>query len=1163
MFKVRKRLVTLLSLSLVLSSCSSFNNGDAFVINEATVEKAVALTSKVLSNEGDLFVEIQGEGVTFNNDITDSQALVRDLSKTLPEEETTDIYITYDQLKSLCADKYSIYTSSNSKSLYIDIPDVPANSAYSLVLSPRASSLGQIGYASFSNTYSEETASDLQVKALNLNKVNGYFNEWNFVYSYQNGLLADSFSANDVILTGAFENCHVFSLTHDDSHIEVRIRGFVNYESMVGYVGFISNAFNDNDISFVFPYQIEYPTAVMLNYTYEVDIENKEASFEIAFYDTEVPSEVLPSDINIEGIVCKKAIPNLNDNTIKLVLDTGEYVSEASFTEALEEAVVSFSFFDLLTIDINYFAPQIEANAYVVGDKTYLEFFPLEKGVLNIDTNNLSECLYIPSNAEEPFFDLSKAEITRNLAGNGYVLSWDGLSNENQGQLMILYGSLMVDSYEIPLIGDYSYFSFVNYYVDANDNELLRKYVFTRSVQKVDDGNIAQFDSEVTSAAKSAGTILGIVSAVLGGVIGILGGVFGVKGAGKMVAVGILGLASFGLSMSAMLVGMDEMDEGIKMLSEAIQFVSGNVVEIRRDLMALNYKIDTLLVKERMNHDRQMYEMYRDRLSNFQNRFEKPIYDLQSEFGDLTNTYMSSLFKGNTTGDFVFGNTVPLKYTTNVQYNASGLSYFDEKHNELLVEDTELIKSFDATFNDQTELFSDTYNLFKKSMQINDAVKIKAINAIEEGLNNGSVVLSGSDVPEINDENIEELAEDIYQACILRSEYLALSRPDKVDKYEKYLTAADDYFMRFSGTGVYEGEAAASYMYKMFTLEYNFQNEVKDKIHQIHSQYGIKLLQMYTNVLMIHKFNDLTFNVGRVLNSYKAASDYLDANTWIQKYEGDMSQFPQGENTLIDFCYVTNTFIRIGTIETRFDINSDLKNFKINGTYAYEVNLSEPKFKPEKKQTYTKSLAQLSPYLVNAENFRVILERKKMISTESNYGYILKNKYLFDWDQYEKDVRQGVEYNLGYLIMSIFHDGKRYNILEPRFIYSFEGAEKINSGDPIGTGFKCKPTFYYDSRSDYFKYSELTDAYGKGTRGKAESQYWDGWCIRGDVGTLDALTHSAPSNYINRLAHYDERHGYWRVDEMWVFEEYYRGDHSSNENSFASVMFDLAMIMVF
>ena len=1167
MFNAKKHLISLLSISLVFSSCANANNDGDFVINETTAERAVALTSKVLSNEGDLLVEIQGNGVTFDKNVSNSQALVRDLSKSLPDESTSDDnnYITYNQLKTLCVEEYFIYTSSNAKSLYITIPNVPANSAYSLILSPTASSLGEIGYASFSNLYSEESADELQVKALNTNKANGYFNEWSFVYSYQNGALADTFSIEDVILTGAFDNCRVFSLTSDDSHIEVRLHGLVNNDLAVGYVGFNSTAFKDNETSFVFPYQIEYPTAVMLNYTYKVDISKKEASFEMAFYDAEIPSSVSVEDVNIEGISCKEVVPNVEENTVKFVLDTGDYDSEEAFTQALEAASITFSFLDLLTVDLSYLEPQIEVNAYTKDEKTYLEFFPLEYGTLSIDTEKLTDSLYIPFEGEEPFLDLTKAEIKRNSTGNGYVLSWDGVSEQNQGQLMILDGTLTVGEYEIPLIGNYSYFSFVNYLVNEHDNALLRRLLFAKRAVEVDDGNIGSFDSEITQAAQSAASILGIISAVVGGVLGILGAVFGVEGTSKMVTVGILGFASFGLSMASMIAGMNEMEEGMQKLAEAIQFVSGNVVEIRRDLMALSYKVDTLLVKQRMNHDRQMYEMYRDRLSDFQKGFEKPIYDLQSEFGDLTNAYIGSLFRGNTTGNRVFGNVVTLRYTDSTKYNASGISYYDEKHGELLDEDATLTKSFTATFVDQSELFRSTYNTFRKSMQINDAVKVKAINAIKEGLTNGAIVLSGNNVPEIKDDTKAEIAEDIYQACTIRAEYLALSSDDKENKYEDYLKAADDYFMRFSGTGIYEGEAAASYMYKMLTLKYNFQSEVEKDIHKVHAQYGTKLLQMYTNAIMISRFNDLTYNANRVFTSYKAASDYLAKNTWIQEYKGDKSKLPEGEETLLDYCYVTDTFVRIGTIETRFDFSMDKKNFKVNGTYAYEVNLADPNFKADKKQAYMMSLAQLSSLLVNAENIRVIMERKKMISTASNSEYILKNASLFNWDQYVTNFNRITSDNKGKIMGDTMRNGTKVNINQPRFIYAYSGAEAINSGDPATANFKCLGTFKAWPKSNYFKLNELTDAYGKGSRDKASKQYWDGWVIKGEVGTLDEVSFGSPSSNINRLVHYHEAHGYWANDEHWCFEEYYRPYSTSdwNEEKIASMNFDLAMIMVF
>ena len=1170
MFKPRKHFIALLSLALALGSCGSNGNDETFAINEKAVESAVALTSKVLTNEGDLLVEIKGNGVTFNQNITNSQALVRDFSKEFSETTSSDEgdYVTYEQLKSVCADDYYISTSANSKSLYVTIPNVSTESAYALLLAPSASSLGKIGYALFSNIYSEENASEFQVKALNTDKVNGYFNEWSFVYSYQNGTLADSFTTDDVILTGAFGNCHVYSLTSDDAHIEVRIRGLVKEDSTIGYVGFNATSFKDNDSSFVFPYQIEYPTAVMLNYTYNVDLSNKEASFEMAFYDAEVPSIVSPSDVKIEGIVCKEAIPNVEDNTIKLILDTGEYESAADFTSALEAASISFYFLGLVTIDLSYIEPQIEANAYTKDNKTYLEFFPTEKGILEIDTEkSLADSLYIPSIAEEPFFDLSKATISRNLTGNGYILAWDGVSEEKQGQIMILDGALTVGEYEIPLIGTYSHFTLISYYTDEHDNALLKNYLFANKAAEVDDGNIGKFDSEITNAAHSAGTVLGIISAVLGGVLAVLGGIFGVKETGQMITVGILGAISFGMSISSMLVGMNEMEEGLKSLAEAVQFVSGNVVEIRRDLMALNYKVDTLIVKERMNHDQDMFERYRDRLTEFQNRFEKPIYDLQSEFGDMTNAYLASLFKGGAIGEYDFGDTLDIHYSKSAKANAAGVSYFDEKHNRLLDEDVEegSVKTYNIKFNNPAELFDSTYSTYRKAMQINDSVKVKAITAIKEGLANGGVVLSGDDAPIIDDTNIKQTAEDIYQACFMRCEYLALSREDKAKEYVAYLTAADDYFMRFSGTGNYVGEAAASFIYKMLTLQYNFQSEVEEKIHNAHAQYATKILEIYNNALMIKAYNDNVFNMNRVYTSYKAATDYLHENTWIQKYEGDMSKLPQGKNTRLDYCYVTDSFIRIGTIETRYKVSMDKKNFHVDGTYAYEVNLADPNFKADQKSPNMLTLAQLSSFLVSTNNVRVIMERKKMISDQTNTQYILKNKTLFDWDQYVKNCQRVSSEGEWATVQETHHEGKRYDINMPRFIYSYNGASAINAGDPLTTDFKCYPLQRPWPGSDYFKLHELTDAFGKGSRNKAEKQFWDGWVIKGEVGTLDQVSYGAVSNNINRLVHYHEAHWYWRNDEHWLFEEFYRGYQTKDWNDLhvASMNFDLAMIMVF
>lgn len=1170
MFKTKKHFITLLSVSLILSSCGSADNGDAFIFNEQTIENAVALSSKVLSNEGDLLVEIQGEGVTFNKDISNSQVLVRDFSKELPETTSTDEndYVTYSQLKSVCVDEYYYYTSANAKSLYVTIPNVSNENAYALLLAPSATSLGQIGYALFSNIYSEESASELQVKSLNTAKVNGYNNEWSFVYFYQNGTLADSFTANDVILSGAFANCHVYDLNRYDSHIEVRIRGLVKDDAAIGYVGFDASSFKDNESSFVFPYQIEYPTAVMLNYTYKVDLELKEASFEMAFYDATVPSEVYPSDVRIEGIVCKDAIANVKDNTVKIVLDTGEYESEAGFTRALEAASVSFYFLDLVTIDLSYIEPQIEANAYTKDNKTYLEFFPVGKGILEIDTKKpLEDSLYIPSLAEEPFFDLSKATISRNKTGNGYVLVWDGVSEENQGQIMILDGTLTVGEYEIPLVGIYSNFALISYYTDEHDNSLLKDYIFFKKAAEIDDGNIGQFDSEITQAAHSAATVLGIISAVLGGVLGVLGGIFGVEGAGKMVTVGLLGAISFGMSMSSMIVGMNEAEEGLKSLAEAVQFVSGNVVEIRRDLMALNYKVDSLIVKDRMNHDQDMFETYRDRLTEFQSGFEKPIYDLQNQFGDMTNAYIASLFKGSAVGQYDFGDTLDVHYSKSSKANAEGVSYFDEKHNRLLDEDVEegSVKTFNVKFNNPAELFADTYSTYRKAMQLNDATKLKAISDIKKGLTNGGIVLSGADAPEIEQTNIEQIAGDIYQACFMRCEYLSLSREDKAKEYVDYLAAADNYFMRFSGTGNYVGEAAASYIYKMLTYQYNFQSEVEEKIHNTHAQYATRILEIYNNTLMIQTFNDSVFNMNRIYTSYKAATDYLHDNSWIQEYKGDKSKLPQGKDTRLDYCYVTDSFIRIGTIETRYKVSMDKKNFHVDGTYAYEVNLADPNFKADKKAPNMLSLAQLSSFLVNTNNVRVIMERKKMISDATNTQYILKNKTLFDWDQYVKNCQRTSSEGERATVQDTYHEGKRYDINTPRFIYSYNGASAINAGDPLTTDFKCYPSQKAWPGSNYFKIHELTDAFGKGVRKKAGKEYWDGWVIKGEVGTLDDVSYGALSSNINRLVHYHEAHWYWRNDEHWLFEEYYRGYQTKDWNDLhvASMTYDLAMIMVF
>jgi hypothetical protein len=44
----------------------------------------------------------------------------------------------------------------------------------------------------------------------------------------------------------------------------------------------------------------------MLNYTYKVDISKKEASFEMAFYDAEIPSSVSVKDVRLKVLVVKK-----------------------------------------------------------------------------------------------------------------------------------------------------------------------------------------------------------------------------------------------------------------------------------------------------------------------------------------------------------------------------------------------------------------------------------------------------------------------------------------------------------------------------------------------------------------------------------------------------------------------------------------------------------------------------------------------------------------------------------------------------------------------------------------------------------------------------------------------------------------------------------------
>ena len=71
--------------------------------------------------------------------------------------------------------------------------------------------------------------------------------------------------------------------------------------------------------------------------------------------------------------------------------------------------------------------------------------------------------------------------------------------------------------------------------------------------------------------------------------------------------------------------------------------------------------------------------------------------------------------------------------------------------------------------------------------------------------------------------------------------------------------------------------------------------------------------------------------------------------------------------------------------------------------------------------------------------------------------------------------------------------------------------------------------------------------------------------IKGEVGTFDEVSFGSPSSNINRLVHYHEAHGYWRNDEHWCFEEYYRGYQTKDwyDDKIASMNYDLAMIMVF
>ena len=1164
---------------MVLSGCGKADpDNHSWVIDNQAIENAIPLNSLIVSHERNLVVRLEAEGVTFNSNFTKDAILIRDMGLELPKKDVKDKILSYEDIKAVSLSDYSANVVSSGSAIEITIPKAFKNSSFGAIIAPYATDKRVMAYASFSGSESAITLSEGKFEQIGANYVGGYDYNHTFVFKYESLTLSEDFDVEDISLLGAFENWVIKDIhTDTEGVIILETSGYpVSEES--GAIVFDNSTFVENRGG-AFSYRVLYPSAALVENSVRFDEDDKTFSFDVALIDCEIKKDFSLKDLTlIDGFTINEAHYVAETKTASYVLDAEEYNSLTEVIAELEQLTISIGGEFNQEVAFDFHEPEVFAIASNENKKVSIDLYSFDGELTSLDKSALTiDAEFLADVDEEELLPIDEATLTK--VGKGYRLTWEKEIDYP------VYGTLTIDSVDVSypngnkftLVGSSIEFGCDYYQVDSEENRLMRpvvfRYVTPTSLAGMDDTFVryaydASLEDKATaisaanSAVQTALTVLTVAFELAASELSKLacGGIIGVL-------LGALGLAGVTAAL----------DPTAAMLQQILNVVSGineTVKRMEKTLSEVSYKTDMVLLRERLNSDENKLIALRARQLEFQSEDAK-VTQYEKKILTVANRYLTSIFDGNT-------NKKSNKYKAPYDYNVvivegknkkgelektSTILLDDDNFNETFDEGT-IVSSYAFSFGSKDNLkntFKDnTLPKYKNKKTVDKVVGEAALSDIKDAIKNNVITFStnewsGSQIPDVGDDaKLEAVAKDIYRALFLFAEREALCDVDG----ESFVLQAVDYMQRFSGTGSYTS-AAADIDYEMLKLTYGFQSEAEDKIHNYRITTADRLLKIYNLATTICAIDPDISSYGDLTKAYKASIAYLNKNKMVKGEAEKRAVMERSKlsftDAKLDYCYVSESWVRGGQIMTGFKATSDKnKEGKWQNFEIADVS-GEIRGKLQSNMDNVTPMSSVKPYLFGLEDMRVLLIRKQQnFPSYSNFNYLkdklgLIRNYMIDNNNINKREFTNED------------DITKAICERNRFIYAYTGFKELGTHTEGEFFAYCSRSFTKendnDKNPDYFKLNQKITGFP--TDSKRELKYYRGWGLKGEFSDIENIMNVTASGYMNRFVNYNEDHGAWRNPENWGFSEFNSVGNLSHPSFVESIQFYYCLIRMY
>ena len=1175
---IQKLSITLISLTMVLSGCGKADpDNHSWVIDNQAIENAIPLNSLIVSHERDLVVRLEAEGVTFNSNFTKDAILIRDMGLELPKKDVKDKILSYEDIKAVSLSDYSANVVSSGSAIEITIPKNLKESSFGAIIAPYATDKRVMAYASFSGSETAITLSEGKFEQIGADYVGGYDYNHTFVFKYESLTLSEDFDVEDISLLGSFENWIVKDIhTDTEGVIILETTGYpVSKES--GAIVFDNSTFVENRGG-AFSYRVLYPSAALVENSVRFNEDDKTFSFDVVLIDCEIKKDFSLKDVTlIDGFTINEAHYVAETKTASYVLDAEEYNSLTEVIAELEQLTISIGGEFNQEVAFDFHEPEVFAIASNENKKVSIDLYSFD-GELTLDKSALTiDAEFLADVDEEELLPIDEATLTK--VGKGYRLTWEKEIDYP------VYGTLTIDSVDVSypngnkftVVGSSIEFGCDYYQVDSEENRLMRpavfRYVTPTSLADMDDTYVRYaYDASLEDKA----TAISAANTAVQTVLTVLTVAFELAASelSKLACGGIIGVLLGALGLAGVTAALDPTAAMLQQILNVVSGINETVKRMEKTLSEVSYKTDMVLLRERLNSDENKLIALRARQLEFQSE-EAKVTQYEKKILTVANRYLTSIFDGNT-------NKKSNKYKAPYDYNVvivegknkkgelektSTILLDDDSFNETFDEGT-IVSSYAFSFGSKDNLkntFKDnTLPKYKNKKTVDKVVGEAALSDIKDAIKNNLITFStnewsGSQIPDVSDDaKLEAVAKDIYRALYLFAEREALCDVDG----ESFVLQAVDYMQRFSGTGSYTS-AAADIDYEMLKLTYGFQSEAEDKIHNYRITTADRLLKIYNLATTICAIDPDISSYGDLTKAYKASIAYLNKNKMVKGEAEKRAVMERSKlsftDAKLDYCYVSESWVRGGQIMTGFKATSDKnKEGKWQNFEIADVS-GEIRGRLQSNMDNVTPMSSVKPYLFGLEDMRVLLIRKQQnFPSYSNFNYLkdklgLIRNYMIDNNNINKREFTNED------------DITKAICATNRFVYAYTGFKELGTHTEVEFFAYCSRSFTKendnDKNPDYFSLNEKITGFP--TSSKRELKYYRGWGLKGEFSDIENIMNVTASGYMNRFVNYNEDHGHWRNPENWGFSEFNSVGNLSHPSFVESIQFYYCLIRMY